>query len=129
MKEILYEAVIKLKPVTKKNGQVIRKHWSTGKLFIGQNDRYCEYENNAGWFLMGVPRIEVPVNVQMVFYMPTHRIVDLSNLQAACLDILVKYSIIRDDNCNIVVSHDGSCVKYDEYEPRTEIIITKAQSG
>lgn len=67
--------------------------------------------------------IAEPVNVQMVFYMPTKRKCDLVNLQEACLDILVKARILEDDNSNIVASMDGSGVEYDKENPRTEIVI------
>ena len=60
----------------------------------------------------------------MIFYMPTKRKVDLSNLQSACLDILVENKILADDNSAIVVAHDNSRVRYDKENPRTEIVIT-----
>ena len=56
--------------------------------------------------------------------MPTHHRVDQVNLLEATLDILVEYGVLADDNSNIVVSHDGSCVLYDKNNPRTEITIT-----
>jgi len=68
--------------------------------------------------------IDIPVNVKCVYYMPTHRRVDLVNLEEATLDILVKYGVLADDNSNIVVSMDGSRVLYDKDRPRTEITIT-----
>ena len=64
-----------------------------------------------------------PVNVRALFYMPTKRRVDLVNLLQALLDILVKYDVLEDDNCNIVASTDGSRVLYDKENPRTEVII------
>ena len=76
------------------------------------------------WFLPKLNEpINEPVNVRCIYYMPTHRRVDLVNLQEATLDILVKYGVLEDDNCNIVVSMDGSRVEYDKDEPRTEVII------
>ena len=49
--------------------------------------------------------------------MPTRRRVDLSNLIEAIHDIMTKYNCIVDDNCNIIYSIDGSCVKYDKENP------------
>jgi Holliday junction resolvase RusA-like endonuclease len=57
--------------------------------------------------------------------MPTHRRVDLVNLQEATLDVLVKYGAIIDDNSLIVASMDGSRVYYDKENPRTEIYIER----
>lgn len=68
--------------------------------------------------------IDVPVNVKAVYYMPTHRRVDLCNLHEALCDILVHYNIIEDDNCKIIETMDGSIVKYDKFRPRTEVTIT-----
>lgn len=58
-----------------------------------------------------------------MFYMPTRRIVDLTNLEEAIDDILVKYGVLKDDNSRILVSHDGSRVLYDKNNPRTEVTI------
>lgn len=71
--------------------------------------------------------VNEPVNIEMVFYMPTHRRVDLVNLQEACLDVLTKYGVIADDNSNIVQTMDGSRVAYDKERPRTEIVITRKE--
>jgi two-component system response regulator (stage 0 sporulation protein A) len=46
----------------------------------------------------GLTPIEGAVNVQMVFYMPTRRRVDLVNLQEAALDVLVRGEVLADDN-------------------------------
>ena len=75
-----------------------------------------------------MPKIEMinePINVKAVFYMPTRRRVDLVNLQEALLDVLVHYRVIDDDNCSIVATMDGSCVKYDKNRPRTEVTIER----
>ena len=75
------------------------------------------------WFLPNVDTIEEKVNVKAVFYMPTRRRVDLTNLLQALLDVLVKYGVIADDNCKVVFSVDGSYVDYDKENPRTEVEI------
>ena len=127
MGEILYQAVIELSPITKKNSQQIYKDKKTGARWISQSVAYKQYAKGAKWFLHGAPHINEPVNVKMLFYMGTKRKVDLSNLQSACLDILVDNEILEDDNSKIVIAHDGSRVLYDKECPRTEIEITRIQ--
>ena len=60
--------------------------------------------------------------------MPSRRKVDLSNLLESIQDIMTKYKCISDDNCNIIYSLDGSCVKYDKNHPRTEVELTKLEN-
>ena len=55
--------------------------------------------------------------------MQTRRRVDSLNLQAAADDLLVSAGVLKDDNANIVKSHDGTRVLYDKENPRTEIYI------
>ena len=69
-------------------------------------------------------RISCPVNIKAVYYMDTHRRVDLVNLLEATCDILTDAGVIADDNSNIVAAHDGSRVLYDKANPRAEITIT-----
>ena len=69
--------------------------------------------------------IECLVNVKCIFYMKTRRKVDQLNLLATIDDLLVEMKILADDNCSIVVGHDGSRVLYDPDNPRAEITITK----
>lgn len=115
---------IPLPPVTKKNSQQIIINKATGRPMIIQSKRYREYEKECGWFIHGKgEKINDPVTVKCLFYMPTKRRVDLANLLNAILDILVKYEVIADDNSNIVYSHDGSRVLYDKENPRTEVTI------
>ena len=113
---------IPLPPITKKNSQRIAVR--NGRPFILPSEAYKRYEEAAGWYIRHIePPITEPVNVQCIYYMPTKRQCDLVNLLEATLDILVKYHVLADDNAQIVVSHDGSCVLYDKEHPRTEIEI------
>jgi len=138
---IIYQAMIPLNPRTKKNGQEIMFNSKlkngffkktayglkyVGVPFISQNNRYKQYENDAGWFLKkpAVP-ISEPVNVKCIFYREDETRCDLTNLLEAIDDILVKYKILKDDNFKIIVGHDGSRVMIDKKNPRTEIKITK----
>ena len=123
---ILYQAMIPINPRTKKNSQQIMINHKTRAPFIAQNEKYKEYEKDAGWFLKKLQRpISEPVNVKCVFYRKDERRCDLTNLLEAIDDILVKYKVLADDNFKIIVSHDGSRVYIDRDRPRTEIEITK----
>lgn len=114
---------IYLPPITKKNSQQIIK--VRGRLMIIPSKKYKEFEKACESF---IPKrkepFDYPVNVKCVYFMPTHRKVDLVNLQEATLDVLVRYGILADDNASIVFSMDGSYVDYDKDNPRTEITIT-----
>jgi Holliday junction resolvase RusA-like endonuclease len=116
---------IELPPITKKNHSQIIK--AKGRLMVIPSKQYRDYEKACATFIPQMPfnMFDCPVNVKCLYYMPTHRRVDLVNLQEATLDILVKYGILKDDNSNIVVSMDGSRVLYDKEHPRTEIEITE----
>lgn len=117
---------IPLPPVTKKNSQQIVTRKVNGKSvpMIIPSKKYKEYEKSCGYFIKpkGI-KINYPVNVKAVYYMPTRRRVDLCNLHEALHDILVKYEVLEDDNCRIIVSTDGSRVLYDKENPRTEVTI------
>lgn len=120
---------IGLCPVTKKNSQRIVTRYvpSKGKSvpFIIPSKKYEEYEKACGYFIQPKgTKIDYPVNVACVYYMPTRRKIDLTNLMEATHDILVKYEVLADDNCQIVASVDGSRVMYDKENPRTEVTIT-----
>ena len=56
--------------------------------------------------------INCPVNIKCIYYRQTKRRVDLTNLLAATHDLLVESGVLADDNCNIIVSVDGSRVYY-----------------
>ena len=115
---------ISIPPISKKNSQQIVRR-KDGRPCIIPSQKYKEYEKDAGRFIPKVTTIDRMVNVKATFYMPTHRIVDLVNLQEALLDVLVKYRLLDDDNSRIVVSMDGSRVEYDKDNPRTEVEITE----
>lgn len=128
----MLEMTILLPPVTKKNSQriVTRYMPSRGKSvpMIIPSTKYVAYEKECGWFINGKGmKIDYPVNVKALYYMPTRRRVDLTNLHEALHDILVKYEVLADDNSNIIVATDGSRVLYDKDNPRTKVIITKME--
>lgn len=123
--------IIPLPPVTKKNSSQIIftgakcpvcKRGHTPRLLPSK--KYREYEEAALWCLQRKEPITTPVNVQCLFYMPTKRKVDKSNLEEACHDLLVIAGVLADDNRDIIAATDGSRVLYDKENPRTEIYIT-----
>lgn len=123
---------IPLPPITKKNSQQIRYRYTHDKKtlqpkrapYIAPSEAYTDYEAAALWF---IPKqrapINMPVNIKCLFYMPTKRLCDLTNLLEAVDDVLVKAGLLADDNYKIVAGHDGSRVFYDKDNPRTEIVI------
>lgn len=121
---IIYEAMIPLNPRTKKNSQRVVVNHRTGKPFIMQNEKYKQYEKDAGWFLKIPDKpIDTPVNVKCVFYRESRGRCDLTNLLEAIDDVLVSYGVLSDDNFTVIASHDGSRVYVDKDNPRTEITI------
>lgn len=125
------QITIPLAPVTKKNHQQIMRSSKTGKPFIMPSAEYRQYEAQAVWYCKraaisaGVRKpIDTPCEVQCLFYMPTRRRVDLTNLLESADDALVAAGVLADDNSQIVVSHDGSRVLYDKDNPRTEVTIS-----
>ena len=132
MAEIRY--VIKGDPRTKKNHQMIAGAGKRcpvckkrEKQWIRQAASHDDYAEMAQWQLRPRPPrpIDCPVNVKCLFYMKTRRRVDGLNLLATIDDLLVSCEILKDDNSNIVVSHDGSRVLFDKDNPRTEVYITR----
>jgi predicted phage replisome organizer len=88
--------------------------------------QYKQYERDCQFFMPRILTIDSPINVKAIYYMPTRRKVDLTNLHEALHDVLVAYRVIADDNSNIIISTDGSRVMYDKDNPRTEVEITEA---
>lgn len=104
---------IPLDPRTKKNnGRLARRN---GRASSCRQKEFCDYQDKCG------------CRVKALFYMKTHRIVDLVGLLQALDDILVHYGVLADDNSRIIVSHDGSRVLYDKDNPRTEVYITEVE--
>lgn len=121
-------------PITKKNHQQILRNRKTGAPFVAPSRQYKEYEARCGQWLMlrggcRMQTIDYPVNVKCIFYVPTRRRVDLTNLEESIDDILVKFGILKDDSYTILAGHDGSRVRIDKESPRTEITITPMEEG
>ncbi len=119
------EFTIPLAPRTKKNSQQIIINPRNKRPMVIPSKLYRQYEKDAGMFLRGkFARIEDPVNVKAIYYMPTRRKVDITNLHEALHDVLTHYAVVADDNSNIIAATDGSRVRYDKTNPRTEVTIT-----
>lgn len=128
VKTVAIQFTVNIPPVSKKNHQQIAIS-KTGRPFVVPSKQYKQYEKDALWFIPKGEKINKPVNVKCLFYMPTRRKCDLVNMQEAILDVMVKAGLLEDDNYSIVQSMDGSRVLYDKEHPRTEVYITEAEEG
>lgn len=120
---------VPLPPITKKNHQRILRNYKTGKPFVAPSEQYKQYEAQAMWFIPKGEHIDYPVNIKCLFYMPTRRRCDLTNLLESIDDIMVKAGLLEDDSYHIIVGHDGSRVLYDKEKPRTEVEITREEQA
>ena len=114
---------VKVSPITKKNHQDILRNPKTGKPFVSPSAQYRQYERDAMWFIPKGIYINEPVNIKCLFYMPTKRKCDLTNLLEAIDDVMVKAGLLADDSYDIIEGHDGSRVFIDKNNPRTEVEI------
>lgn len=121
------EILLPFRPATKKNSQnlvpTVNKEGKKVHVPIPSKN-YKEYESISDYFLKAL-KIDYPINVKALYFMPTRRKVDLNNLHSALHDNLTTHNVIVDDNAKVIVSTDGSRVYYDKENPRTEITITK----
>lgn len=112
----------------KKNSQQILINHKTGRPFVAQSKLYKEFEKNCGLFLKRYQlRINYPINLKATFYVPDRRKRDLTNLENAIADILVKYKVIEDDNYNILTGWDGSRIIYEKGIGEIILEITKME--
>lgn len=116
-------------PRTKKNSARILTG-RAGRPYVAPSKAFVDYERSCLWQLRtrSAP-ISDRVNVKCIYYMKTHRRVDLANLIEATCDILVKAGVLEDDNSRIVAAHDGSRVDYDKATPRAEIWIEEMEDN
>jgi len=117
-------------PRTKKNSQQLIHIPIPGKnksrtIPIPSAD-YKKYSEDFMWQIPSFlkKKIDRPVNVKCIYYMPTRRRIDISNLHSALHDILVLSGVLADDNRDIIAGTDGSRVYYDKLNPRVEITIS-----
>ena len=109
--------------ISKKNSMQMAFNKATGKTFPVQSAAWRKYEREAKKHLKPLhPPINEPVNITVTYWVhknkdgsiPKQKL-DLLNLLAGTDDLLVKYEILKDDNCQILVGHDGSRVIYTDY--------------
>jgi len=116
--------VIPLLCRSKKNSEEIVVNQKTMKPMIIQSKYYRQFERDCGYFLKRYAKhINTPVNLKCTFYVPDKRKRDLTNLENAIADIMIKYGVIEDDNYNIVGGWDGSRIIYEKGREETIIEI------
>lgn len=121
--------VLPIPPYTKKNSsRILYRTSADGKRtpFVSPSAQYKKYESECMFYLKELG-IDYPVNVEARFYMATRRRVDLTNLNEALHDALVKGGVLADDDAKIVVSTDGSRAYHDPDNPRTVVRITRTE--
>lgn len=113
---------------SKKNSQQIIFNPKTHKPMIIQSKIYKQFENDCGYFLNKYKlNIDYPIGLKCTFIVPDKRKRDLTNLENAIADILVKYKVIEDDNYNIINNWDESRIIYQKGVEKTIIEIKKAE--
>lgn len=123
------ELILQGNPITKKNSsQIVMRN---GRPIIIPSKQFLKYQSEVGWKIKGQYRkqINYSCNIKCHYFMKTKSKVDLLNLMAATMDILVKYKVLEDDNFLIATSHDGSRVFYDKENPRVEITIERIEEN
>ena len=117
------------RPITKKNSSRIVTCGGYPRLLPSK--AYVHYQKDSLRQITGRDRVKIdqPINLKVLYYMPTRHRVGLVNLLEATCDILVDAGVLADDNSKIVVSHDGSRVLYDKENPRAEIYIENIKEG
>ena len=96
--------------IPKKNSQQILFNSRTKRPFIQQSERYLQFENLCGYYLVKYKGLNInkPINLKCTFYFGDKRRRDLTNLENSIADILVKYNVLANNNYNIIHSWDGS---------------------
>lgn len=122
LNEEIYKVFIPVIPRTKKNNS--RIIYAKGRPIILPSEKYLQFEKECQPYLQPL-NIDYPVNIQAIYHRPDRRRVDLCNLHEAICDVLVKYNVVKDDNCNIIATMDGSKVVYNKENPGIELVITK----
>lgn len=112
----------------KKNSQQIIFNNKTKKPMIIQSEQYREFEKVCALYMIPIANrinkpINYPINLKCTFYFPDKRVRDLTNLENAIADILVKYKILEDDNYKIIQGWDGTRAYYEKGREETIIEI------
>lgn len=123
---LLYAATIPGNPIVKKNNQKVSFRGRYPRKY--NTPQYKQWSYVAEQTIMNVygrpdRPVDYPVLLVCKFFMQTKRRVDLSALYEGIQDVLVKCSVLEDDNFNIIAGHDGSRVLLDRENPRLELEI------
>lgn len=126
----LIKFTIPVVPRTKKNSQQV--FVKNGRVINIPSKLYKEYEEQCCLLIPKSVRqkIDYPVNVKATYYVKRNARIDITNLESALMDMLVKAEVLADDSAlqpAIVVSTDGSRVYYDKDNPRVEVEIERAK--
>ena len=115
---------------SKKNSEEIISNPKTGRPMIIQSKYYRQFEKDCGYFLKRYAKhIDYPINLNVKFYVPDRRKRDLTNLENALADIMIKYGVIEDDNYNIIAGWDGSRIIYEKGKEEIIIEIEEKNDG
>jgi len=137
----LYHKVIYGKFYAKKNSYRNFWHKYTGKMITVVSTNFSSWEKDAmrqlgysanGKFNKNKTRtkgIDCPVILKCHFYNYDKRTRDISNYYEGIQDLLVDAEILKDDNFNIIIGHDGSRMFIDSQHPRIEFWILQADKN
>ena len=119
-------------PRTKKNSQQVFVR--NGRVINVPSKLYKEFEEQCCWLIPTKYKLKIdyPVNVKALYFVKRNARIDITNLESALMDALVKAGVLADDSAikpAIVVSTDGSRVYYDKDNPRIEIEIERSKEN
>jgi Holliday junction resolvase RusA-like endonuclease len=104
------------RPIAKARPRLNRK---TGRFYTPRDTQ--TFEDLVAWHVLGSDeKFTGEVTMQIVFYMPDRKPVDIDNLIKSILDGLQKGKLIADDSQVRAIEAE---IRRDEGEPRTEITI------
>lgn len=134
MKEIL-KLKIYGQPYVKKNSQRTIFHRTLKRSIVVYSANFTGWKKdalmqlglcrNGYWKKIIEDPIDFPVIMKCHFYNKTKHRRDISAAYEGIQDILVEAGILKDDNCEIVIGHDGSRMFYDKESPRIELWLLK----
>lgn len=119
--------VVKGNVKAKKNNKQMMLNRRTGKMFPMTDKATTDYMKDAVAQLkeqfVGLKISDYPINVQMVFYYPTHHRKDIDNSMSTILDCMKTAGIIEDDDVTHVNELYAFFGGYDKEDPRVEILL------
>ena len=136
MKEIL-KLTIYGQPYIKKNSQRTIFHRTLKRMIVVYSAKFTAWKNDSllqlgvcknGYIQKKIDKpIDYPVILKIHFYNKTKHRRDLSAMYEGIQDLLVDAGTLEDDNCKIVIGHDGTRMFYDKEHPRIELWILKTK--